>query len=120
MERYGSYKPSHIEWIGDIPEHWDVQRFATLGSFIKGGGISRSDLQSEGVGAILYGDIYTKYEFKVTQIVNRISPETASKSIRLETGNLLLTGSGETREDIGKCVAFLSDKECYAGGDVLI
>ena len=26
MKRYEAYKPSGIEWLGDIPEHWDVDR----------------------------------------------------------------------------------------------
>lgn len=35
-------------------------------------------------------------------------------------GDLLFTGSGETKEDIGKCVAFVGDEEAYAGGDIVI
>lgn len=30
MERYASYKPSGIEWIGDIPKGWDVRRVKSL------------------------------------------------------------------------------------------
>ena len=26
MKKYPKYKPSNIDWIGDIPEHWDVKR----------------------------------------------------------------------------------------------
>ena len=26
MERYDKYKPSGVEWIGEIPEHWEVER----------------------------------------------------------------------------------------------
>ena len=22
--RYPKYKPSGVEWLGDVPEHWDV------------------------------------------------------------------------------------------------
>jgi type I restriction enzyme S subunit len=35
-------------------------------------------------------------------------------------GGLLFAGSGETAEDIGKCVAFLGEEEAYAGGDIII
>ena len=31
--RYPKYKPSGIEWLGDVPEHWDVlqmKRIATI------------------------------------------------------------------------------------------
>ena len=30
MKRYSAYKPSGIEWIGDIPEKWDVVRIKFL------------------------------------------------------------------------------------------
>ncbi len=30
MERYSSYKDSGISWIGEIPEHWEVKRIASL------------------------------------------------------------------------------------------
>lgn len=29
MERYEKYRDSGIEWIGEIPEHWDVKAFKT-------------------------------------------------------------------------------------------
>jgi type I restriction enzyme S subunit len=38
----------------------------------------------------------------------------------LRQGDILFAGSGETKEDIGKCVAFLDDFEAYAGGDIVI
>lgn len=25
MQRYGGYKPSGVEWLGDVPTHWEVQ-----------------------------------------------------------------------------------------------
>ena len=28
MERYDSYKDSGVEWIGEIPSHWDKKRFS--------------------------------------------------------------------------------------------
>jgi len=108
--------------LGEIPEHWEVRRLGTIGRFSKGGNISRSELiyTEEGVPAILYGDIYTKYDIVAENIINRITKETASKSIELKKGDLLFTGSGETKEDIGKCVIFTSNEPAYAGGDVII
>lgn len=26
MIKYDSYKPSGIEWLGDIPSHWDIKK----------------------------------------------------------------------------------------------
>ncbi len=33
---------------------------------------------------------------------------------------IFCSGSGETKEEIGKCVAFVDDVEAYAGGDIVI
>ena len=30
MKRYTKYKPTGIEWIGEIPEHWKVERLKLL------------------------------------------------------------------------------------------
>ena len=29
MERYPSYKPSGVKWLGEIPSHWEVKRLAS-------------------------------------------------------------------------------------------
>ncbi|MBC7748607.1 MAG: restriction endonuclease subunit S [Methylotenera sp.] len=113
-------KESNVEWIGEIPEHWEVKRLASFGKFSKGGGFSKSDLTENGVSAILYGDIYTKYDIYIKNEVRFISEETAKKSIEIKKNSLLFTGSGETMEDIGKCVVYLNDGKAFAGGDVII
>lgn len=113
-------KDSGVEWIGEVPEHWEVKRLATFGKFSKGGGFSKSDLTESGVAAILYGDIYTKYDIYIKRSMRSISEDKAKKSVEIKKGDLLFTGSGETMEDIGKCVVFLSDEQTVAGGDVII
>lgn len=112
-------KDSGVDYIGFIPEGWNVRRMASLGIFSKGGGISRDDLQEDGESAILYGDIYTKYNYVAENIKNHISKKKASTSVEVHKNELLMTGSGETKVDIGKTIVFLGDK-AYAGGDVII
>lgn len=115
-------KSSGRNLFENIPTHWEIRRLGTIGRFTKGGNISRSELIDDpnGISAILYGDIYTKYDIVADNIINKISEETSLNSIKLEKGDLLFTGSGETKEDIGKCVVFLADEMVYAGGDVVI
>ncbi len=113
-------KDSEVEWIDKIPEHWEVKRLGVLGDFSKGGGFSKADLIANGENAILYGDIYTKYNFQITNSVRFISKKTAEESVRINCGDILFTGSGETIEDIGKCVVYNNDKRAFAGGDVII
>ena len=36
MKRYDTYKPSEIEWLGEIPEHWEVKRVKEIGNVVLG------------------------------------------------------------------------------------
>ena len=120
FQKYAAYKDSGVEWIGEVPEHWSIKRLSSFGSFSKGGGISRAELIQDGLPAILYGDIYTKYDICVRKVFNSVSSDTAKKSIAISENVLLFTGSGETKEDIGRCVAYLGNDIAYVGGDVIV
>ena len=114
-------KHSGINWLGEIPEHWKVRRLASLGAFSKGGNVSKADLTEDGkYPVILYGDIYTKYEFSVINILNKIDTNVADNASKIYNGDLLFTGSGEDKGDIGKCIVYLGKAEAYAGGDIII
>lgn len=113
-------KPSGVPWLGDVPEGWEVKRMAYLGRFGKGRGIARADITDEGVPAVLYGDLYTRYDHKAEVLVKHTTPEVAEGAVEIKRGDLLLTGSGETKEDIGKCIVYLGNEKAFAGGDVII
>lgn len=101
-------------------EKWEKTRLNGIGYFLKGSGITRDETSNEGLACIRYGQIYTKYDFHVRKFHSYIEPQVAQSSVRLSTGDLLFAGSGETKGEIGKCVAIISDKEAYAGGDIVI
>ncbi|EJR7631318.1 restriction endonuclease subunit S [Campylobacter upsaliensis] len=114
------FKNSDIEYLGLIPHHWEVRRVATLGKFFKGSNISKNDLQDSGVCVVLYGDIYTKYEIKTKQFQSKIAENFAKDKTQILCGDLLFSGSGETKEDIGKCICYLGNEKAYVGGDVIV
>lgn len=119
LDKSTELKDTHIPHLGKIPTHWEVVKMSFLGSFGKGGKLSRADLTEDGeFSAVLYGDIYTQYNFKIEYCKSRISKDKAE--IKADKGDLFFTASGETREDIGKCVAFISDEETYIGGDIIV
>ncbi|MBE0568652.1 MAG: restriction endonuclease subunit S [Deltaproteobacteria bacterium] len=113
-------KPSGLEWLGDVPEHWEVRKLGTLGMFFKGRGIARADITETGVPAITYGDIYTRYGVEVKVLSKCTSPEVAANAQEILRGDLLFTASGETIEEIGKTTLYSGDVPGYAGGDVII
>ena len=106
--------------IGLIPEDWVVFNVGYLGNFSKGSGISRAESQTGEIPSIRYGEIYTTHNDYIKDFHSFISVSVAKNARKLKTGDLLFTASGETKEEIGKCVAFIDNIEAYAGGDILI
>lgn len=99
---------------------WAVKQLGDLGIFSKGKGIRKDDVVAEGFPCIRYGEIYTKHSDYIRKFYSFIPARVAKESQLLSRGDLLFAGSGETAEEIGKCVAFLGDEEAYAGGDIVI
>lgn len=99
---------------------WQTMPLGTMGKFLKGNGISRAESASGGLPCIRYGEIYTTHNFYVREFRSLISERVAATATRIERGDLLFAGSGETKEEIGKCVAIVDNTVAYAGGDIVI
>lgn len=99
---------------------WEVKRLGDVGTFLKGSGVKKDQAQSGHLPCIRYGEIYTHHNDYVRSFNSWISPQIAATAIRLKQGDLLFAGSGETKDEIGKCVAFIDDCEAFAGGDIVI
>ncbi len=99
---------------------WEVKWLGDLGDFLKGSGVNKDEAQSGNLACVRYGEIYTRHHDYIKVFYSWISRDVAAKATRLKRGDLLFAGSGETKEEIGKCVAFVDDVEAYAGGDIVI
>ena len=99
---------------------WEVKRLGDVGKFLKGSGVTKDQTRSGSLACVRYGELYTQHNDVVRDFHSWISPGVAATAVRLEQGDILFAGSGETKEEIGKCAAFVSDIEAYAGGDIVI
>jgi type I restriction enzyme, S subunit len=99
---------------------WVTTKLGSFGVFLKGSGVRKDESMSGELPCIRYGEIYTKHSDYIKLFHSWISREVATTAKRLRCGDLLFAGSGETKEEIGKCVAFVGDFEAYAGGDIVI
>ncbi|MDA8454451.1 restriction endonuclease subunit S [Acidovorax sp. GBBC 3334] len=99
---------------------WESKRLGEIGTFLKGSGVRKDEANSGDRPCIRYGEIYTHHHNCIKEFSSWISVEVASAACRLKQGDLLFAGSGETKEEIGKCVAYLHSAEAYAGGDIVI
>ena len=99
---------------------WEVKRLGYLGRFLKGSGVKKDESLSGDLRCLRYGEIYTRHNDYIKQFNSWISPQVAQTAVQLKAGDLCFAGSGETKEEIGKCVAFVDEVEAYAGGDIVI
>ncbi len=53
MKRYEKYKPSGIDWIGEVPEHWEVTRCRFISRLLHGMSYTPKDVVSEGEGTLV-------------------------------------------------------------------
>ena len=99
---------------------WEVKRLGEVGKFLKGSGVTKDQTRSGTLACVRYGELYTHHNDVIRGFHSWISPAVASTAVPLKQGDILFAGSGETKEEIGKCAAFVSDIEAYAGGDIVI
>ena len=103
-----------------VPAGWVATKLGKLGKFSKGKGISKSETVSTGLPCIRYAEIYTIHDLIIKKFHSFISQDTVKTTKKLSRNDIIFAGSGETVEDIGKSVAFVSDHDAYVGGDSII
>jgi type I restriction enzyme S subunit len=101
-------------------EPWGKYDVKDLGIFMKGHGISKAQAQSGDIPAVRYGELYTVHNNYIKTFQSCISQEVANEAVILQKGDILFACSGETKEEIGKCAAYIDDFQAYVGGDIII
>lgn len=108
-------KDSGVEWIGLVPEHWEVKKLKYLGNAIIGLTYSPDDLcdESEGIlvaessniqnGSFVYSDnVYVKKQIP--------------KKLQLKEQDILICSRNGSRDLIGKCAYITKDQEKHTFG----
>ena len=109
--RYPKYKASGVQWLGEVPEHWEVCRARQLGRFTSSGIDKKLVDGEQRVQMFNYLDVY-RSESKVLKQCEELMWTTApAEKVRdhsVRVGDILLTPSSETNDDIGHA-AFISE-----------
>lgn len=106
---YQAYKDSGVEWIGDIPEHWEVKRLRNVLSGVYSGGTPTSDnnefYSDDGVFWVNISDITRCPHVMTTS--KRLSPSgVLNKKLKvLPIGTILLTMYASLGKPAKLCVA---------------
>lgn len=97
LDPHPKLKPSGIDWLGDVPEHWDTRRLRHISNTITVGVVVNpsSYVADEGVPFLLGGDVR---EFSIdTSQSNRCSPAASEgplRKSRLSAGDLVVVRVG--------------------------
>ena len=93
-------RDSGIEWVGDIPKEWRVEKLRYLG--VCQNGISKSsDYFGEGFPFVSYGDVYRNYQLPeyVSGLIKSTDDDRVNYSVR--RGDVFFTRTSETIEEVG-------------------
>lgn len=115
-------KDSGIEWVGEIPKHWEIRRLRDI-SIITRGTVDKSKKKNEiPVYLVQYTNVYYKREQKIND--DDYLPITVSeneyKKYKVRKGDILLTASSETKDDIGHSTVIVEDLPNHVFGSDII
>ncbi|MET8090781.1 restriction endonuclease subunit S [Micromonospora sp. NPDC005220] len=110
--------------LGDIlsrgGEGWSSAPLSKVGTLGRGRRFVKSDYVHSGLGCIHYGQIYTDHGASATRTVTYL-PESFRGSMRLaQPGDVVIAGTSENVEDVGKAVAWLGDDDVAVHDDCFI
>lgn len=107
--------------IADLcPNGIEFKTLGDIAKLVRGNGMPKSDLTEDGVGAIHYGQIYTRYGAWAKATISFVSEATAAKLAKVDPGDIIITNTSENIEDVGKAVAWVGDKQIVTGGHATV
>ncbi|MEW2488242.1 restriction endonuclease subunit S [Streptomyces sp. NPDC048411] len=101
-------------------EGWLSAPLSAAGTLTRGRRFVKNDYTESGLGCIHYGQIYTDFGASATRTVTYL-PESFRGSMRLaQPGDVVIAGTSENVEDVGKAVAWLGDDDVAVHDDCFI
>lgn len=125
LPTYTHYKPSGVQWLGDIPKHWEMKRFRNLFNLGKGLTITKENLKDEGILCVNYGEIHSKYAFVLKPEVHKLKCvdtdylKKNSNSL-LNNGDFVFADTSEDIEGSGNFTHLESSESVFAGYHTII
>ena len=101
LRPYPAYKPSGVEWLGDVPAHWEVKRTKSFLSQ-NDSGVWGSDFDDNGVIVLRSTEQAVNGEWSIVAPARRRLTPSEYSACHLEEGDLLVTKSSGSTLHIGK------------------
>ena len=100
-----------------IKNAWEQRKAIDIADYSKGNGYSKGDLTDAGTPIILYGRLYTKYQFAISEVDTFAVPRNGA--VYSQGNEVIVPASGETAEDIARASA-VEKSGVLLGGDLNI
>ena len=88
--------------------------------FVRGNGLQKKYFTEIGKSVIHYGQIYTKYDFTVTETLSKTSEIVFEKLKKAYPNDLVMATTSENVEDVGKAIVWEGKEEIGISGDSYI
>ena len=114
-------KDSGIEWLGEIPEHWEVTRLFTLCHLVRGNSNFKKDelLNNGKYVALQYGKTY-KVEEVNEEFEYYVNEEFYKDSQVVNYGDTIIISTSETIEDLGHSAFYKRKDIGLLGGEQML
>lgn len=105
LNPHAPMKPSGIEWLGDVPEHWEVRRIKTVSSFITSGPRGWSErIGDAGSLFVQSGDLNDRLEVEFEAVKRvQVDDDAESTRTRLQDGDVVVCVTGAKTGNVAVC-----------------
>ncbi len=98
-------------------DEWKSYKLSEIASLNKGVGLSKDSLFANGSKCILYGEIYTKYDYYIDEITSRTIASSGTKSV---LGDIIIPASTTTSNLDVATATVVNESGVLLGGDINI
>ena len=111
-------KVSGVEWLGEVPSHWDFKRLDSISKIVRGNSaFAKGDLLDAGqYVALQYGKTYKVDEID-SSFNSYVNQEFFKDSQVAEFGDVVLISTSETLEDLGHSCFYARHDFGLIGGE---
>jgi len=110
MSKYEKYKPSGIDWIGAVPEHWNIKRLKDVANVTLGKMLQNDDSGSDDLKPYLRSFNVQWDRVDLSEVKEMWLSDYEQEQYRLNKFDLVVSEGGE----VGRCTIWLDElEECY-------
>lgn len=97
IDKNAKLKPSGVDWLGDVPEHWEIVKFKHFVGFQEGPGIMAVDFKDEGVPLLRIRNVQNGYvEMDGCNYLDPEKVERVWSHFKCKENDLIISGSAST------------------------